>query len=195
VFPLHRDAIPPGLYVTSVFRPQLRLELGGGWRLVTDQTDQRIELARLRDAPDLSLNFYVVDQVIDPAAHPANSRDVSAAAQHLAPTNAVAWLQGHPGLKIERPSTASRSGTAVDFSVIPEKAYHYGAAECARTPCVLLFRSSSREKIIAAYQGDANRFYFLPRGKQLVVATISGPLAQLERLLPQAEAIVNSALR
>jgi len=87
-------------------------------------------------------------------------------------------------------ASGTASGTVVEFTV--KDGYHYGTSTCARTPCVLLFRH--KPNIVAAYQGDMNRFYLFPVNGTLVLASVVGPPEQFQRLLPQAETIIAGAL-
>src|SRR5207237_10607344 len=81
--PVRKGPLNRGVYTTSLLTQQLKLRLGDGWSLAGDKTAGSVELGRTSDAPDFSLNFYVVDQFIDPAAAPATTSQVGAAARSV----------------------------------------------------------------------------------------------------------------
>ncbi|MBV9283656.1 MAG: hypothetical protein JO176_03510, partial [Acidimicrobiia bacterium] len=187
-----------GTYTTTGFIPQLTLKIGTGWRLESNPSSTAVELGRA-DAPDSSLNFYVVNQVIDPTMAPGQPAAVASDAHPVDPPSAASLLATHPRLAVTTPSQpvgATHPGTAVSFSVKDGYLYDSGSSnnDCAKTPCVLLFRQSATRHIVAAYAGDANQFSVFSVNGVLLVATIQGPPPQLSGFLAEAQAVVNSAL-
>ena len=119
---------------------------------------------------------------------------MEAAARSVDLLSPASVLESNSRLAASGPARAPGAvpGTVVSFTV--KEGYHYGRSDCSSTPCVLLYRYMQRLLIVAAYQGDMNRFYLFPVNGTLVLATVVGRPDQFQRLLPQAEAIVGGAL-
>src|SRR5207248_1720827 len=125
---------------------------------------------------DFSLNFYVVDQTINPSAAPPSPVAVGPATSRVGPHDAAVFLEGHPRLAVSGTGAVGGRypGTKVSFTVKDGYPYASSGGECSRTRCVLLFRHMGTRKIVAAYEGDANHFYLLPVNGALVLASVAG---------------------
>src|SRR5439155_24203093 len=96
---LQAGVVKAGVYTTTLFKQQLTLHLGDGWRLAADPKPTSVELSR-DDARDSSLNFYVVDEFIEPKDAPGDTAAVRSAADPLNPAEAASGLQFNSGLDV-----------------------------------------------------------------------------------------------
>jgi serine/threonine-protein kinase len=92
--PFHEGLLDPGVYVTDVFRPEMRLEVGQGWEGLINSLDQLII-----NYPGISRAELDVDRIqlgyLGSCLNPSNTkRPLTGKA------DVMAFLQGHPNLKV-----------------------------------------------------------------------------------------------
>jgi hypothetical protein len=106
------------------------------------------------------------------------------------------WLldDGRVAVQSTAPVTLARSGWVADFTVA--NGYNYSNSQsnnrCATVQCVLLFRTSAEEQVIAAYSGDRNRFYLFPMGNRLLLITISAPADRYAHFADEVQAVLRT---
>jgi hypothetical protein len=185
-----------GAYRSTTFRPDLRLQLDGGWTLLAADTPNALELAR-GDAPDAVLGFYMVDQAIDPASKPGRGKDVGATVRPL-PADVRRWLLDHPRLRVNStgPTSVGGRGWVADFTVTEGYRYDNGRVDdpCTRSACVLLFRTEEQPhaNLVGAVAGEGDRFHLVPMGNRLFVVTVSGPAATHARFTAEAQTVLRT---
>jgi Tol biopolymer transport system component len=112
--PYHEGLLDPGIYVTDLFRPQLQLKVGSGWEGYLNTLDQlQIKFSAL---PRAELDVEKVQVGVVGSCFDSPTRVIAD------PPDLVAFLQGHPNLKVGNvaPFNAEGlgvSGLSVDISV------------------------------------------------------------------------------
>ncbi len=188
------ETLGSGAYMTSVFKPGLRLQIPktSTWRLLDPgQSARHFGLEVLADAPIelTTLGFHRMDVVGDPKRGARTRRDAV-----KAPADFIRWLQRHPHLEAEKPQDVEIGGVtgrSIDFTVtsvpsrMPDECKEHGG------DCVPLF--FDQEEPIVYGVGARARFLSLDVGDAPVVVEMLGyPADQFDRVVGLLEPVLRS---
>jgi hypothetical protein len=177
------EALSPGKYYSTEFKPPLSFEVGESWEHTEKQRSDWIELGWEEETGALS--FANVEEVFKPGTMKVVD----------APQDLVGWLQEHPYLKTSKPQPVTIGGVKaqrLDVVVDHMPEDYYG--NCGMD-CLDIFNQGGGEQIGYFNAIDRERRVFVfedVKGETVVIWLASEEGETFDRFAPEAQKVVDS---
>ena len=194
-FPARAGPLGPGRYRTAALQPPLAVTLDNGWALAEPEAADVLFFKRsAQGQPAAELTVLSLKRVYLRDRTYASAADyVAAGAGEPAPANLVDWLQGHPRLRVSKP-TDTRIGAVAAVRVDIEASSPYPSEVCVG-PCVALFQLDAepgKYRLMKLDQGETMRLYIARVDGRTVVVSVVVPTEAMRAVMPAVDAVVKT---
>ncbi len=186
--PLAIGPLTPGVYVATVFKPAVVVQLGSAWELKYESSDL-LEFSPV-GRPSQRVQIARVQRVYAPREHATIA--AARAAVQPAPASFADWLRGLPGTTAgptRQVNQANLNGSQLDLTFA---GYPYEG--CNDVPCALIFQldpgpDRPETNPFVKARGEKARFTVFEPGPDKLVIVASAPTAEFDGFLPQSETL------
>jgi hypothetical protein len=193
--PARAGPLAPGRYRTAALQPPIDITVDSGWALAEPEAADVLFLKHTaQDQPAAELTVLALKRVfLRDRTYQHGPDYVAAGAGEPAPPNLLDWLQGHPRLRVSKP-TQSRIGAVDAVRVDIEARSPYPSDVCVG-PCVALFQLDAEPgayRLVKLDHGKTMRLYIARVDGRTVLVSIVAPTESMEAVAPAVDSVVRT---